>query len=223
MNCPLCGTPAKIFTTGENRQYHLCNLCGLIFVPPEFHIAAEPEIARYREHENSLDNEGYVAMFMKKIALVKKHCPPIKTALDFGCGYEPVLKSLLEKEGIKTEIFDSNFFPDLPKNNTYDMVISTETFEHFRNPMQDIQRAANCVSATGFLAVMTRFYPLAEGGACENDFSKWYYQRDPTHIVFYTSKTFTWIAEKLGFKIVYNDSFDFVILQNFLTAEKLSL
>ena len=101
MNCPLCSTAAKYFTTGENREYQLCNLCGLIFVPPEFHISVESEITRYREHENSLDNEGYVNMFMKKITLVKKHCTPLKTALDFGCGYEPVLKTMLEKEGIK--------------------------------------------------------------------------------------------------------------------------
>ena len=92
MNCPLCSTAAKFFTAGENREYQLCNLCGLIFVPPEFHIPVESEITRYREHENSLDNEGYVNMFMKKITLIKKHCPLLKTALDFGCGYEPVLQ-----------------------------------------------------------------------------------------------------------------------------------
>ena len=70
MNCPLCSTAAKFFTTGENREYQLCNLCGLIFVPPEFHISVESEITRYREHENSLDNQGYVNMFMKKITLI---------------------------------------------------------------------------------------------------------------------------------------------------------
>jgi SAM-dependent methyltransferase len=216
MNCPLCYTEVNIFTTGENRQYQLCNLCGLIFVPPEFHIPAKSEIARYREHENNLDNKGYVEMFMKKIMIVKKYCPQINTALDFGCGYEPVLKALLEKEGIKTEVFDINFFPNFPKNKTFDLVISTETFEHFKNPIKNIRQAASCVSPKGFLAVMTRFYPLKKEIPCEENFSKWYYKRDPTHIAFYTSKTFEWLAREMDFKIIYNDQFDFVLLQNLI-------
>lgn len=216
MNCPLCDTKTIFLTTGENRQYQLCNLCGLIFVPPEFHISAESEVARYRAHENNLDSEGYVEMFIKKINLVKKHCPQIKTALDFGCGHEPVLKALLEKEGIKTEVFDPNFFPDFPENKTFDLVISTETFEHFRNPIKNIRQAASCVSPAGFLAVMTRFYPMEKEISCKESFSKWYYKRDPTHIVFYTSKTFEWLAREMRLKILYNNQFDFVLLQNLI-------
>ena len=202
MNCTLCRDTTKFFTTGENRAYQLCNLCGLIFVPPKFHISIESETARYQKHDNTLDNEGYVAMFMEKVSLVKKYCPQIKIALDFGCGYEPVLKVLLEREGLETEIYDSIFFPNYPKNKSFDLVISTETFEHFKNPFQDIQWAINYVAPSGFLAVMTRFYPLENGKPSKGKFSKWYYKRDPTHIVFYSSKTFNWIAEKMGFKII---------------------
>lgn len=213
MICPLCNTESKFYARGENRQYQLCDHCGLIFVSPEYHIPVSSEVARYREHENSLDNEGYVAMFMEKVNLIRKHCPKIKTALDFGCGFEPVLKTLLEKEEISTRIYDSHFFPDFPTNETFDLVISTETFEHFKCPMRDIQLATNCVSPSGFLAVMTRFYPLENGNPCENKFSKWYYKRDPTHIAFYSSKTFQWIAEKMGFEFILNNQFDFVLLQ----------
>ena len=213
MKCPLCQNSADFFTTGENREYQLCDLCGLIFVPTRFHIPIESERERYREHENSLENEGYVAMFMEKISLIKKYCPQIKTALDFGCGYEPVLKILLEREGLKTEVYDPIFFPDSPQKKSFDLVISTETFEHLKNPIQDIQWAMDHVAASGFLAVMTRFYPLENGNPSEENFSKWYYKRDPTHIAFYSSKSFHWIAEKLGFQIIFNNQFDFVLFQ----------
>ena len=213
MKCPLCQNATEIFTEGESREYQICNLCGLIFVPPRFHISIESERERYQEHENSLENEGYVAMFMEKVSLIKKYCPQIKTALDFGCGYEPVLKILLEREGLKTEVYDSIFFPDSPKNKSFDLVISTETFEHFKNPLQDIKWAINHVATSGFLAVMTRFYPLENGKPSEEKFSKWYYKRDPTHIVFYSSKSFHWIADKMGFQIILNNQFDFVLLQ----------
>ena len=213
MKCPLCRCTADFFTVGENREYQLCELCGLIFVPPRFHVPIESERKRYQEHENSLENVGYVAMFMEKISLIKEYCPKIKTALDFGCGYEPVLKILLEREGLKTEIYDSIFFPDSPKNKNFDLVISTETFEHLKNPFQDIKWATNYVAPSGFLAVMTRFYPSENGKPSEEKFSEWYYKRDPTHIVFYSSKSFHWIADKMGFQIILNNQFDFVLLQ----------
>ena len=213
MKCPLCANTAEFFTTGENREYQLCDLCGLIFVPPRFHVSIESERKRYQEHENSLENIGYVAMFMEKISLIKKYCPKINTALDFGCGYEPVLKILLEREGLKTEIYDSIFFPDYPKNKNFDLVISTETFEHLKNPFQDINWVTNYLAPSGFLAVMTRFYPLENGKPSEEKFSEWYYKRDPTHIVFYSSKSFHWIAGKMGFQIILNNQFNFVLLQ----------
>ena len=213
MKCPLCGNAADFFTTGENREYQLCDLCGLIFVPPRFHVSIESERKKYQEHENSLENVGYVDMFMKKVSLIKKYCPKIKTVLDFGCGYEPVLKILLEREGLKTEIYDSIFFPDSPKNKNFDLVISTETFEHLKNPLQDINWAADYVAPSGFLAVMTHFYPLENGKPSKEKFSEWYYKRDPTHIVFYSSKSFHWIADKMGFQIILNNQFDFVLLQ----------
>ena len=91
--------------------------------------------------------------------------------------------------------------------------MSTETFEHFKNPMQDIQQAISCISPYGFLAIMTHFYPLEDEKPCEKKFSKWYYKRDPTHIAFYSSKSFQWVAEKIGFQIILNNQFDFILLQ----------
>ena len=156
-------------------------------------------------------------MFINKISLIKDHCPKIKTALDFGCGYEPVLKTLLEKEKIKTEIYDPNFFPNFPINKTFDLVISTETFEHFRNPMDDIKKAVNSISPSGFLAVMTRFYPLEQNKPCKKSFTEWYYQRDPTHIAFYTSKTFQWLTKKFGLSIILDNGFDFALFKKSLS------
>tara|TARA_Y100001936_G_scaffold128838_1_gene125964 strand:+ start:3877 stop:4533 length:657 start_codon:yes stop_codon:yes gene_type:complete len=216
MNCPLCGARAKLFWTGENREYELCGKCGLIFVPPSFHLTKKSEIERYQEHENSLDNKGYVTMFINKITLVKNHCPKIKTALDFGCGYEPVLQTLLNNEGIETEIYDPNFFPVFPSDKTFDLVISTETFEHFRKPGTDIKIALNSISPSGVLAVMTRFYPLKQNKPCKKSFSEWYYQRDPTHIAFYTSKTFKWMSKNFSLSILLDNEFDFVLFKKSL-------
>ena len=117
MICPLCGFPSSFLTSGENREYWLCSLCRAIFVPSPFHISRIEEVKRYLEHENSLENEGYVRMFQEKIALLQDH--EIKSALDYGCGYEPVLKSLLEQQGFQADVYDPNFFPEIHLDKQY--------------------------------------------------------------------------------------------------------
>ncbi|MZH03093.1 MAG: hypothetical protein F3745_06790, partial [Nitrospinae bacterium] len=118
MKCPLCSSSAHFLTSGEDRQYWLCSTCRAIFVPASFHISINEEVKRYLKHENSIENEGYVQMFQEKIDLLKNY--KIKSALDYGCGYEPVLKSLLEEQGIKSDGYDPNFFPDTPLDKQYD-------------------------------------------------------------------------------------------------------
>jgi hypothetical protein len=211
IKCPLCSVSAHYQSSGESREYWLCSHCFVIFVPDNFHVAQAEEIERYLEHENSIQNEGYVHMFQKKISILEKY--EFKTALDYGCGYEPVLKFLLEQQGIETDAYDLNFFPDLNLNKQYDLVISTETFEHFRNPAEEIHRITDRVIPGGLLAIMTRFYPTEKQGLLSDTFSNWYYKRDPTHIIFYCTKTFQWLAESIGFKMVYNNDHDFVVLR----------
>ena len=204
MKCPLCSFLAHYLTSGEDREYWLCSKCRAIFVPSSFHISQDEEVQRYLEHENSLESEGYVQMFQKKIDILQDY--EFNSALDYGCGYEPVLKVLLEREGIKADGYDPNFFPDTPLDKLYDLVISTETFEHFRKPAEEIPRITDRVAPGGILAIMTRFYPA-------KDFADWYYKRDPTHIIFYCSETFQWLAENTGFKLVFNNEHDFVVLR----------
>ncbi|CCQ90613.1 putative Methyltransferase type 12 [Nitrospina gracilis 3/211] len=213
MNCPLCTAPTREFAHNPQREYRLCETCQLISVPPHSHPSREEEEARYREHENSLDNPGYVAMFMDKIRHIKEHGPQAKTALDYGCGYEPVLATLLEREGYRAEKYDSIFFPGLPEGKHFDVVVSTETFEHFHNPAREMERICGLLEPGGFLAVMTRFYTEMSPEPNASSFLNWYYQRDPTHVCFYRLETFNWIGRTYGFKRVFDNGKDFVILQ----------
>jgi hypothetical protein len=211
MKCPLCSFSARHLTSGDNREYWLCSQCKAISVPASFHITPVEEVKRYRKHENSLESEGYVQMFQEKISLLP--IDKIKSALDYGCGYEPVLKILLERRGIKADGYDPNFFPNTCLQTHYDLVISTETFEHFRNPADEILRITERVAPDGVLAIMTRFYPTGEDGFMPEKFSNWYYKCDPTHIIFYCSETFHWLAKNIGYNIVFNNEHDFVVLK----------
>ena len=105
MNCPLCSFLAHYLTSGEDREYWFCSICRAIFVPARFHISHEEEVRRYLEHENSLKSEGYVQMFQKKIDILQDY--EVNSALDYGCGFEPVLKTLLERQGIICLLYTS--------------------------------------------------------------------------------------------------------------------
>ena len=213
MNCPLSDTPSEFLVRGEGREYRFCPECALVFVPQKYFIDPADEKKRYLEHNNSLESEGYVAMFQKKIALIKKLCPGTTTILDYGCGYEPVLKVLLERQGYEVDTYDAIFFPDPPAKDDYDLIVSTETFEHFKKPGEEIERLTSRIAPQGGLAVMTRFYPLVSGRVSVESFSQWYYKRDPTHIAFYSDKTFVWIANRYGLRVIYNNQNDFVVLK----------
>ena len=213
MKCPLCKSKSKFFLTGENREYWQCSVCQLIFVPPKYFISKEEEIEHYLKHENSLENEGYVRMFNEKIEVIKNVCQGVQTVLDYGCGYQPVLKTLLAREGFTVTGYDPNFFPEMDSNSKFDLIISTETFEHFKKPGLEINSLLTRLAPKGYLAVMTRLVPQqSQLSTCES-FGHWYYKRDPTHIVFYDNDTFLWIAHYYGMQVIFNNEKDFVVLQ----------
>jgi SAM-dependent methyltransferase len=213
MNCPLCESKSQFFLAGENREYWRCSVCQLIFVPPKYFISRKEEIEHYLKHENSLDNAGYVQMFHEKIRVVQDLCREVETVLDYGCGYEPVLKTLLTQEGFTVTGYDPNFFPEMNSNATFDLIISTETFEHFRQPGRELSCLLPRLRPGGYLAVMTRLVPQPDPHSACKSFGNWYYKRDPTHIAFYDPRTFSWIARHFGMEIIFNNEKDFVVLQ----------
>ncbi|MEC7641345.1 MAG: class I SAM-dependent methyltransferase [Nitrospinota bacterium] len=212
--CPLCRSGTIFFLHQLQREYRQCPDCRLIFVPSRYFLSPEEEKERYLEHENMLDNTGYVNMFLEKIKIVQSVCRGVHKVLDYGCGYEPVLQTLLTREGYAAEGYDSFFFPQGNLEPGYDLIISTETFEHFRQPGSEIGKLVALLPPAGFLAVMTRFHCGGDNPeASRENFRNWYYQRDPTHIAFYSPHTFAWIAKDQGLEIVYNNETDFIILQ----------
>ncbi len=209
-NCILCNSSSVIpiespKSTRQARRFMRCPVCELIFVPDEYYLSPQDEAARYRLHENTLSNEGYVRMFLEKIALIHQYCPDAHIVLDYGCGPEPVLAHLLRREGFNCDFYDPYFFPVLPEG-FYDLVISTEVFEHFRDIRAELCRIRSLLNPGGFLAVMTSFHDTIK------DFGNWWYISDPTHVCFFSTCTFEWIEKEFGFSRVYTDRKNFMIL-----------
>lgn len=156
------------------------------------------EKKEYLRHNNSLACRGYVKMFDDFIdACVLPFHPAPETSLDFGSGPEPVLATLLERRGLAVDIYDVYFAPDkVYEHNRYDLITATEVFEHLASPLETLRLLARHVKPNGIVVVMTLFHPRDDQA-----FLDWWYRRDPTHITFFTPRTFQVMAELAGLEV----------------------
>jgi cyclopropane fatty-acyl-phospholipid synthase-like methyltransferase len=186
-----------------DSPYYHCSNCDLIFLPREEIPSRKKEKERYEEHDNNHQNDGYVKMFKDFIERAVEpyiDLEPNKLALEFGCGHGPVLADLLKETGLEVDLYDPYFFPEkVYQSKKYDLITSTEVFEHFSDPYSEVKCLKNHLKEDGILAIMTHFHSTSP----EFDFEEWWYTYDATHITFYSWKTMEWIADEFSFDIVY--------------------
>lgn len=169
----------------------------------------EAEKARYDLHNNTFDDPRYREFLRPLAEVVRTHCPPPATGLDYGAGKAPVLADILTQMGYITNVYDP-YFADRPEvlDRQYDFVCASEVVEHFYSPGSEFPRLRSCLRPGGILAIMTAIY------ATSIDFPSWYYRKDPTHVAFYSSTTFVWIARRLGLESPYFHGDRIVVLRD---------
>ncbi len=212
MKCRLCRAKNLNKLEGKNLQkgnYYHCGSCDLIFLPANQMPPPSKERQRYLEHDNTFATSGYVSMFEDFIAdYIKPYKSKITTALDFGCGPGPVLAAMLKEEGIKVDIYDPYFFPgEKHLKNQYDLITSTEVFEHLTRPAQEIRKLLDLLRPDKYLALMTSLHPGPQ------KLGQWNYRKDDTHITFYSWETMNWIEKNFPVKIIKSDKKKNVLLQ----------
>jgi SAM-dependent methyltransferase len=207
--CPLCATAAERPVAAAGRPLWACPECGLRFVPADHHLSLEQERQRYLLHRNSRADDGYVRFLMNAVDALRRHAgsPPGLDVLDYGSGPTAVLADLLREAGFRVTAFDPFFAPDADLSRPFDAVVSTETFEHFRRPREDVARVVALVKPGGLLVVMTA---LHDGVA---DWGRWHYALDSTHVAFYSARTFAYIAREWGLCIREQNGRNLVVLE----------
>lgn len=203
-SCPLCGSnKAQSYYSNENSSYLRCPNCRLVFLAMRFHLNNIDEKSRYDLHQNTEDNTGYQQFLSAVFNPVLKHIQPQAKGLDFGCGPGPTLSKMFENQGYEVDLFDKYYANNQQVfGQKYDFITATEVWEHLSNPGAEIERLFSMLNTNGVLAVMTQ--QLTN----EVDFSTWYYKNDPTHICFFSKKTFEFIAEKYQakFKVISDNT-----------------
>ena len=209
LNCKICKASINRLTTLKNfRIFYHCDTCGFISLDPSSFLTVDAEKARYDLHENSLENSEYLKLLRDFITLTVKPYS-VQTILDYGSGPNPVLAILLREEKYDIDIYDPYYAPwDSTKDSQYDLIVSTETFEHFQDPLKELRFITSLLKPRGYVAIMTSF-------ACNyEDFKTWRYKDDETHIAFYSITTFKKLAELFSLEIIYSNDNNIIVLRN---------
>lgn len=205
MNCKICTKPTDSLTHPTFfTKYHICSSCGFIRKDEEFHLSDKDEFSLYQLHNNSIEDENYVAFFERFLQdAVFPFTSGGKDALDFGSGPSPVLAQLMERDyGYKYTIHDKFYAPDTQyEANTYDLITATEVMEHIADPVPVFSELKDLLADDGILAVMTLFAPNTQ-----DNFFGWHYLRDQTHVSIFTLTAMEIIADQVGLEIIYSDN-----------------
>ena len=210
MDCHICNKSTVSFVHEKTDIiYYHCKDCEYIFKSPEVYQDFDSQKERYNLHTNDAEDEGYQAYFKRFLDFTLPLVGHPKTALDFGCGRSSLLATLLEKEGVHCDYYDPIYHPDtLNESKKYDLIVSTEVFEHLHQPREVFESLLGRLEKGGFLALQTQFHP--------NDteaFKKWYYHQDPTHIVFFTVQTFKTLCEEFACELIGDNGKNMIVLR----------
>jgi hypothetical protein len=199
LKCLLCESQnlRSHYRSPKQDQFWFCQHCHFVFREPAQWLSPEAEAERYRSHQNSVDSIGYQNFLMPVVDCIESHQKAEEMGLDYGCGPHSVIQFLLQKKGFQMEVWDPLFHPrPLPCLKAYHYVSCTEVFEHFRAPISEILKIKDLLKPEGCMYVKTAWVDLI------SDFSKWHYQRDPTHIGFFSKKSFEYLSSQLNLEIV---------------------
>lgn len=198
--CKICNNEVSTFKdVKKDLIYYRCLSCGFVSLDDKFMVNQTEEKKKYDQHNNSLENEGYVQMFEAFIdEAIAPYKQNIHKALDFGSGPEPVLSKLLEFRGFEVDIYDLYYAPKkVYESKKYDLITSTEVFEHLSKPLDVLTLLVKHLNPQAYMALMTKFPPNEDEA-----FLAWWYRRDPTHISFFTPQSFEVMADKVGLSVV---------------------
>lgn len=213
LRCPLCrgdrlaiyhtasrGVPWRLYSpgtaVGDGLRFFRCQECSLVVKDPAVRANPQQEIAHYRKHNNNLADAGYREHLLKLISPMLPFLRAGAEGLDYGCGPALSIEPLMADLGMRCASYDPLFFPceELVTLDRYDFITCCEVSEHFKDPRDEYERLRGMLKRGGILGVMTRFVP--------ENFESWWYHRDPTHVVFYSEATLSWIGSHLGFTLL---------------------
>ena len=191
--CPLCQRLSGSLFFQDSRDYFHCPVCSLVFILPHQFLSPVAEKAVYDLHQNSVDDPGYRRFLSRLFEPVSQRIAPNSVGLDFGSGPGPTLSVMFVEAGHSMHIYDPFYAPNPSLlQQEYDFITASEVVEHLHQPRQELNELWSCLKPGGVLGIMTKRVIDQEA------FSRWHYKNDPTHVCFFSTETFVWLADYWG-------------------------
>jgi hypothetical protein len=218
-SCLLCSTSelkwlfTKKFTYPFvfQREYFHCSTCDLLQSNPESWLGLQEEKTRYETHENDPDNFFYQQYLLKLLNPMLEYISIHTTkGLDYGSGPTKGMESLILKKGGHCESYDPLFYPrqNCELINQFDYILCSEACEHFYNPRQEFNFLNHYLKKNGVLAIRTEFVKDDR-----KELVQWYYLNDPTHVIFFSTHTWQWLANEMRWSILLDDKKSIVLFK----------
>ncbi|WP_103582082.1 class I SAM-dependent methyltransferase [Campylobacter concisus] len=207
MNCKICNGLAKKFDHGFIlNKYHInyfqCEKCGFVQTENPYWLKESYSDAI------SVSDTGVIArniIFSKIATFVMSSCVNTKCDfLDYGGGYG-IFTRMMRDNGFNFYWYDkyainlvARGFEGSISDKKYEAVTSFENFEHFENPIEEIEKI---FSLTDFVLLSTELVTVPAPST--NNW--WYYCLEHgQHISIFSNKTLEYIAKKYGYNLISN-------------------
>ncbi len=198
--CPLCLNPTLKNYFKDNKTqalYYQCETCAYVCLDQELRLLPEDEGERYLLHENEVSDLGYQKFLNRLIDPLVPLLVPAGEGLDYGSGPTVALATLMRAKGFKVSVYDVYFAKNFSVlNRAYDFITCTEVIEHLYKPADNFMLFDKLLKPKGWLAIMTEVLPETL-----EKFDSWYYRRDPTHVGFFSQKTYEYLAMKYSWQL----------------------
>lgn len=200
MECSLCSEKMIFFYATHHKEYYFCTNCVSISLDKDKRLSAENEKKHYENHENDVNDLRYQKFVSPIVNGILQDFSTKHKGLDFGSGTGPVITKMLTDKNYEINTFDFYFDNNQEVlKKSYDYIACCEVVEHFFNPKKEFELLFDMLKKGGKLYCMTEMYSMS------SNFDTWYYKTDPTHVFFYSKKTFEWIRKEFGFSDVTFD------------------
>ncbi|MFL0798494.1 MAG: class I SAM-dependent methyltransferase [Cellvibrionaceae bacterium] len=197
-DCPLCQSISCYYLQDKHREYWQCERCHLVWVPSCFYLSPTDEKAYYDTHENNPNDAGYRNFLSRLATPLLERLPPESKGLDYGSGPGPTLSRMLSEAGHPTAIYDP-YYANIPAvlEKKFDFITCTEVIEHIYDPIDTIEQWLHMLKPNGIIGLMTKLV------IDKDRFANWHYKNDPTHVCFYSTHTFEWLAQHYDFQVEF--------------------
>lgn len=199
MQCRLCQHESVEWQRCDSQVYEYCQNCQQVQLTASQLPTLDEEKSCYDWHNNDPNDLGYRKFLSRLSTPLDTFLPKSACGLDYGCGPGPTLALMLRELGHHVANYDPIYFPSSELlQQQYDFISCSEVVEHFHAPAAEFDRLFEMLKEGGILAVMTGWRNDAQ------DFCRWHYRRDPTHVCFFNLHTFQWLAKSYHCSIIYS-------------------